>query len=65
VIGYRSGLEATPEQVLADAGDKITGLIIEALGHPGGPLAGTCKRAARFLRGWWGDPPGPPFAPEG
>jgi glutamate dehydrogenase (NAD(P)+) len=64
VIGYRSGLEATPEQVLADAGDKITGLIIEALGHPGGPLAGACERAARFLRGWWGDPPGPPFAPE-
>ena len=65
VIGYRSGLEATPEQVLADAGDKIAGFIIEALGHPGGPLAGACERAARFLRGWWGDPPGPPFAPEG
>jgi glutamate dehydrogenase/leucine dehydrogenase len=65
VIGYRAGLEATPQQVLNDAGDKIAGLIAEALGHPGGPLAGGCERAARFLRGWWGDPPGPPFAPSG
>lgn len=65
VIGYLSGLEATPQQVLGDAGDKIAGLIAEALGHPGGPLASACERAARFLRGWWGDPPGPPFAPSG
>jgi glutamate dehydrogenase/leucine dehydrogenase len=26
--------------------------------------AGGCERAASFLRGWWGDPPGPPFARE-
>jgi glutamate dehydrogenase (NAD(P)+) len=62
VIGYRSAREATPEQVLADAGERIAELILEALGHPGGALAGACERAARFLRGWWGDPPGPPFA---
>jgi glutamate dehydrogenase (NAD(P)+) len=62
VIGYRSAPAATPEQVLADVGDKIAELILEALGHPDGPLAGACERAEGFLRGWWGDPPGPPFA---
>ena len=34
-----------------------------ALGHPGGPLAGACEQAGGFLRSWWGEPPGPPFAP--
>jgi glutamate dehydrogenase (NAD(P)+) len=62
VIGYRSARDATPEQVLADAGDRIAELILEALSHPGGPLAGACERAAGFMRGWWGDAPGPPFA---
>jgi glutamate dehydrogenase/leucine dehydrogenase len=62
VIGYRSAAAATPEQVLADAGDRIAELILEALAHPAGPLAGACERAASFLRTWWGDPPGPPYA---
>jgi glutamate dehydrogenase (NAD(P)+) len=62
VIGYRSAREATPQQVLVDVGDRIAGLILEALGHPGGPLTGACERAAEFLRGWRGDAPGPPFA---
>jgi glutamate dehydrogenase (NAD(P)+) len=62
VIGYRSAPDATPERVLADVEDTITEIIDEALGHPGGPLEGACERAAGFLRGWWGDPPGPPFA---
>jgi glutamate dehydrogenase (NAD(P)+) len=62
VIGYRSALDATPEHVLASAGDKIDALITEALGHSGGPFAGACERAAAFLRGWRGDAPGPPFA---
>ena len=62
VIGYRSAPDATPEQVLASAGATIADLIGEALGHPGGPLAGACERAAGFLRGWWGPPPDPPFA---
>jgi glutamate dehydrogenase (NAD(P)+) len=62
VIGYRSAPDATPAQVLADVEDTITEIIGEALGHPGGPLEGACERAAGFLRGWWGDPPGPPFA---
>jgi glutamate dehydrogenase/leucine dehydrogenase len=65
VIGYRSARAATPQQVLADAGDRIAELILDALGHPAGPLAGACDSAARFLRGWWGEPPGPPFAPAG
>jgi glutamate dehydrogenase (NAD(P)+) len=65
VIGYRSAPDATPRRVLADVGDRIEELTLEALGHPGGPLAGACARAARFLRSWWGDPPGPPFAKQG
>jgi glutamate dehydrogenase (NAD(P)+) len=62
VIGYRSAREATPEQVLADVEDRIAELILQAMEHPGGPLAGACDHAAAFLRGWWGDAPGPPFA---
>jgi glutamate dehydrogenase (NAD(P)+) len=62
VIGYRSALDATPEQVLANVEDKIETLISEALSYPSGPLAGACDRAAAFLRSWWGDPPAPPFA---
>jgi glutamate dehydrogenase/leucine dehydrogenase len=64
VIGYRSGDAVTPEEVLAAVYATITGLILEALRHPGGPLVGACERAGAFLRGWWGEPPGPPFAPE-
>jgi glutamate dehydrogenase (NAD(P)+) len=63
VIGYRSAADAPPASVLADVEARITELIVEALGHPGGPLAGACDRAGRFLRDWWGDPPRPPFAP--
>jgi glutamate dehydrogenase (NAD(P)+) len=62
VIGYRSALEASPETVLADVGRRIAELTSEALSHPGGPLAGAVERAAAFLRGWWGEPPAPPFA---
>jgi glutamate dehydrogenase (NAD(P)+) len=65
VIGYRSARQAGPDQVLAAAGKVITGLIDEALGHQDGPLAGGADRAGRFLRTWWGEPPEPPFAPEG
>jgi glutamate dehydrogenase (NAD(P)+) len=62
VIGYRSAPSASPQTVLADVGRKIAELTSEALSHPGGPLAGACERAAAFLRGWWGEPPDPPFA---
>jgi glutamate dehydrogenase/leucine dehydrogenase len=65
VIGYRSASDATPDEVLASVQARITGLILEALPHPSGPLAGACERAGRFLRGWWGEPPGPAYAPEG
>ena len=64
VIGYRSAADATPDEVLASVQAKIGGLILEALRHPSGPLAGACERAGRFLRTWWGEPPGPPYAPE-
>ena len=64
VIGYRSPADATPDEVLASAQARIGGLILEALRHPAGPLAGAGERAGRFLRGWWGEPPSPPFAPE-
>ena len=63
VIGYRSAADATPEQVLADVDATITELIGAALGHPDGPFAGACEFAGTFLRGWWGEPPDPPFAP--
>jgi len=64
VIGYRSAADAAPGAVLAAVEATITGLVLEALRHPSGPLAGACERAERFLRGWWGEPPGPPYAPE-
>lgn len=64
VIGYRSDLQATPQQVLASVEDKIGSLIAEAVGHPAGPIAGACERAADFLRGWCGQAPEPPFAPS-
>jgi glutamate dehydrogenase (NAD(P)+) len=64
VIGYRSADGATPGEVLAAVEARITELVLEALRHQDGPLAGACERAGRFLRGWWGEPPGPPFAPE-
>ena len=62
VIGYRSPADATPDQVLAAVEARIGELIRAALGHPGGPLAGACEQAGGFLRSWWGEPPGPPFA---
>jgi glutamate dehydrogenase (NAD(P)+) len=62
VLGYRSARDATPDRVLADTEGKIAAMITEALGHPGGPLAGACEHAAAFLRAWWGEPPDPPFA---
>jgi glutamate dehydrogenase (NAD(P)+) len=64
VIGYRSAVDATPDEVLASVQATITGLILEALPHPSGPLAGACERVGRFLRDWWGEPPAPPYAPE-
>ena len=63
VIGYRSAVDATPDQVLAKVEARIGELIRAALGHPGGPLAGACEQAGGFLRSWWGEPPGAPFAP--
>jgi glutamate dehydrogenase/leucine dehydrogenase len=65
VLGYRANRAATPQQVLADVEERISGIILETLGHPDGSLAGAGQRAAKFLRGWWGEPPGPPFAPPG
>jgi glutamate dehydrogenase/leucine dehydrogenase len=64
VLGYRSAADAAPDEVLAAVEARITGLITEALAHPDGPLAGAGERAGQFLRGWWGEPPGPPYAPE-
>jgi glutamate dehydrogenase (NAD(P)+) len=64
VIGYRSAADASPGEVLAAVDATITGLILEDLRHPSGPLAGASERAAEFLRGWWGEPPSPPYAPE-
>ena len=65
VIGYRSAAEATPGEVLAAVESRITELIGEALRHQAGPFAGACELAGTFLRGWWGEPPSPPFASPG
>ncbi len=65
VLGYRAAPDATPDQVLAAVAATIGDLIAEVMRHPGGPLAGACERAGQFLRGWRGEPAGPPFAPEG
>jgi len=62
VIGYRSAPDPNPETVLADVDRTIVELTSEALSHPAGPLVGACERAADFLRGWWAEPPAPPFA---
>jgi glutamate dehydrogenase (NAD(P)+) len=64
VLGYRAAADATPDEVLAAVGATIAGLILEVMSHPGGPLTGACERAGKFLRGWWGEPPGPAFAPQ-
>jgi glutamate dehydrogenase (NAD(P)+) len=64
VLGYRAKADATPDQVLASVGATISGLILDVMEHPGGPLAGAYERGDGFLRGWWGEPPGPAFAPE-
>jgi glutamate dehydrogenase (NAD(P)+) len=63
VIGYRSAAGATPGQVLAGVEATIGGLIRQALDHEDGPLAAAYEQAGAFLRGWWGEPPAPPFAP--
>jgi glutamate dehydrogenase/leucine dehydrogenase len=62
VIGYRSSLEATPEQILSDVERRIIDLTRESSAHPDGPYAGACAMAGEFLRTWWGDPPAPPLA---
>jgi glutamate dehydrogenase (NAD(P)+) len=64
VLGYRATADATPDQVLADVEATITGLILDLMDHPGSPLTAARERAGTFLRGWWGEPPDPPFAPE-
>jgi glutamate dehydrogenase (NAD(P)+) len=63
VLGYRSPRDAAPEQVLTAAGATIAQVIAAVMDHQGGPLAGAVAQAQEFLRSWWGEPPGPPFAP--
>lgn len=63
VLGYRSAPEDTPGEVFAAVARRISEIISGVLSHPSGPLLGACEDAAAFLRGWWGEPPAPPFAP--
>jgi glutamate dehydrogenase (NAD(P)+) len=63
VLGYRAPADATPEQVLTAAGTTIAEVITGIMPRDGGPLAGALAQAQEFLRGWWGEPPDPPFAP--
>jgi glutamate dehydrogenase (NAD(P)+) len=64
VIGYRSDADASAAEILARVESVISGVIRESLGHRDGALAGAGELAGKFLRGWWGDPPDPPFAPQ-
>ena len=64
VLGYRAKADATPDEVLAEVGARISGTIADLMDHPDGPLAAAYERGDAFLRGWWGEPPGPAFAPE-
>src|SRR5579863_4090779 len=64
VLGYRAKADATPGEVLAEVGARISGTIADLMDHPDGPLAAAYERGDAFLRGWWGEPPGPAFAPE-
>ena len=64
VLGYRAAADATTDEVLASVGATISGLILDVMDHPVGPLAGAYERGDEFLRSWWGEPPGPAFAPE-
>jgi glutamate dehydrogenase (NAD(P)+) len=64
VLGYRSSADEGPDEILAAVGATITGVIREVMDDPDGPLPGAIRRAANFLRTWWGEPPSPPFAPE-
>jgi glutamate dehydrogenase (NAD(P)+) len=65
VIGYRAPDEATPAQVLVEVEATVARLIAETLEGPDGAVAAGCARAQAFVRGWWGEPPTPPFAPDG
>ena len=47
VIGYRSAVGATPDEVLAAVDATITGLITEALRHHDGPLARSLRARRR------------------
>ena len=62
--GYRAKADATPDEVLAEVGARISGTIADLMDHPDGPLAAAYERGDAFLLGWWGEPPGPAFAPE-
>ena len=64
VIGYRADPDASPAGILARVESVISGVIRESMGHVDGPLAGAFDLAGKFLRGWWGEPPEPPFAPQ-
>jgi glutamate dehydrogenase (NAD(P)+) len=65
VIGYVSTELATHRELLERVERRIRELVGEAMRHPGGPFAGGCAMAKRFLRSWRpadGTPAGPPVS---
>lgn len=64
MIGYRAADQATPAQVLAEVEATVARLVAEAMDGPDGAIVAACTRAQAFVRGWWGEPPTPPYAPE-
>jgi hypothetical protein len=64
VLGYVSPATATPAEVLAGVEARIGDLVRTAADHPGGPFAGACEMAERFLATWVEPdafPSGPPW----
>jgi hypothetical protein len=52
VLGYESAATATPAEILARVESRIGDLVRAAADHQGGPFAGACEMAERFLATW-------------
>jgi glutamate dehydrogenase (NAD(P)+) len=64
VLGYRSPLWATPDEVLPAVEERIAELVTASLDDAIGPYASACQRAERFIATWHDGavPDGPPLA---
>jgi glutamate dehydrogenase (NAD(P)+) len=66
VLGYRSPLWASTDEVMAAVEERIVELVSACLDHPDGPYRGACAGAERFIATWLDvgiASGGPPLAP--